>query len=152
MVGNLAAHPHSVTVFPEYTSEWIVNEIDDFETRPSDRLQLSDEDRQLLLEYLPRWKDRSFDKIVERALPEGAEAWMGEDVSPQGFSGAVASMVEKMAQAGKDILYSRLRGAAMVLLVSVLCGAVGSLAGENRFLPLAGCLAVTVLAAGAWRS
>lgn len=85
---------------------------------------------------------------LERALPEGAEAWMGEDVSPQGFSGAVASMVEKMAQAGKDILYSRLRGAAMVLLVSVLCGAVGSLAGENRFLPLAGCLAVTVLAAG----
>ena len=70
VVGNLADRPRSTPVFPEFSSEWIVDEIDDFETRRSDRLQLSEEDRATLLEVLPKWKDRSFDKIVERALPE----------------------------------------------------------------------------------
>ena len=70
VVGNQADKPRSAPVFPEFTSEWIVNEIDDFETRRSDPLKLSAEDRATLLEVLPKWKGKSFDKIVERALPE----------------------------------------------------------------------------------
>ena len=70
IVGNQADKPRSCPVFPEYTSEWIVNEIDDFTTRKSDPMAMSDEDRQTLLEVLPLWKGKSFDAVVERALPE----------------------------------------------------------------------------------
>lgn len=70
VVGNQADKPRSAPVFPEFTSEWIVNEIDDFATRKSDPLTLTAEDRATLLEVLPRWKGKSFDKIVERELPE----------------------------------------------------------------------------------
>ena len=70
VVGNQADKPRSAPVFPEFTSEWIVDEIDDFATRKSDPLTLTAEDRATLLEVLPRWKGKSFDKIVERELPE----------------------------------------------------------------------------------
>ncbi|BAK98342.1 hypothetical protein OBV_11440 [Oscillibacter valericigenes Sjm18-20] len=60
----------SVPVFPEFTSEWIIDEIDDFPTQKSDPLKLSAEDRATLLEVLPQWKGKSFDKIVEDALPQ----------------------------------------------------------------------------------
>lgn len=69
VVGNQADKPRSAPVFPEFTSEWIVDEIDDFATRKSDPLTLTAEDRATLLEVLPRWKGKSFDKIVERELP-----------------------------------------------------------------------------------
>lgn len=84
---------------------------------------------------------------LERALPEGAEELMEGDYSAGGFSGAVASLVETAAEKGKEILQSRLRGAATILLVAVLCAAVGTL-GETKFLPVAGGLAVTMLSAG----
>ena len=70
VVGNQADKPRSAPVFPEFTSEWIVDEIDDFATRKSDPLTLTAEDRATLLEVLPRWKGKSFDKIVDRELPE----------------------------------------------------------------------------------
>jgi pyruvate formate-lyase/glycerol dehydratase family glycyl radical enzyme len=70
IVGNQADKPRSAPVFPEYTSEWILDEIDDFSTRPSDPMIVTDEDRAILEEYLPYWKNISFDKVVERELPE----------------------------------------------------------------------------------
>lgn len=70
IVGNQTDLPRCAPVFPEFNSEWIVDEIDEFAGRRSDPLQLSDRDREELLRILPRWKGKSFDAIVERALPE----------------------------------------------------------------------------------
>lgn len=70
IVGNQADKPRSAPVFPEYTSEWVLEQIDDFGKRKSDPMIVTDEDRAILEEYLPYWKDISFDKVVERALPE----------------------------------------------------------------------------------
>ncbi|WP_371380494.1 formate C-acetyltransferase/glycerol dehydratase family glycyl radical enzyme [Sporomusa aerivorans] len=73
IVGNHTDKPRCAPVFPEYNSEWIVKEIDDFETRPSDPLVLLEKDKKGLLQILPKWKDRSFDKIVARHLSEEAK-------------------------------------------------------------------------------
>ena len=70
IVGNQTDRPRCAPVFPEFKSEWIVDEIDAFESRESDPLSLSAEDREELLCILPRWKGKSFDMVVERALPE----------------------------------------------------------------------------------
>ena len=90
------------------------------------------------------------------ALPEGAgELLEGVDPSDaQGFSGGVGKILEWAGGQAGDILRQRLRGAAAVLLVVVLCGAVDGLyqgAGGGKaaaFLPMAGALSVTVLTAG----
>ncbi|WP_301861209.1 formate C-acetyltransferase/glycerol dehydratase family glycyl radical enzyme [uncultured Megasphaera sp.] len=73
IVGNQADKPRSCPVFPEYTSEWILQELDDFTTRKSDPMEMSDEDRNILLEVLPQWKGKSFDAIVSEALPESVK-------------------------------------------------------------------------------
>lgn len=70
VVGNQTDRPRCAPVFPEFNSEWIVEEIDEFASRKSDPLQLSQTDREELLRILPRWKGKSFDAVVERALPE----------------------------------------------------------------------------------
>nr|WP_326184004.1 stage III sporulation protein AE [uncultured Oscillibacter sp.] len=90
------------------------------------------------------------------ALPEGA-AELLEGVDPsdaRGFSGGVERILEKMGERVGDVLRQRVRGAASVLLVVVLCGAVdgfGQGAGGGKtavFLPMAGALSVTLLTAG----
>lgn len=58
IVGNQGETPRCASLFPEYTSEWILREIDDFETRPSDPMRVSAKDRKLVEEYLPKWKIR----------------------------------------------------------------------------------------------
>lgn len=73
VVGNHNDKPRCAPVFPEYFSEWVVDEIDDFQTRPSDPLELSDTDKQELLDVLAWWKGKSFDKIAERELPEAVK-------------------------------------------------------------------------------
>lgn len=70
VVGNQTDRPRCAPVFPEFNSEWIVEEIDEFASRKSDPLQLSQADHDELLRILPRWKGKSFDAVVERALPE----------------------------------------------------------------------------------
>lgn len=70
IVGNHNDKPRCAPVFPEYFSEWVVDEIDDFETRPSDPLMISAEEKKELVEVLSYWKGKSFDKVVERVLPD----------------------------------------------------------------------------------
>ncbi|AYD40539.1 formate C-acetyltransferase/glycerol dehydratase family glycyl radical enzyme [Clostridium fermenticellae] len=70
IVGNLADKPRCAPVFPEYNSEWIVEEIDEFATRPTDPLLITDEEKKELVQILSKWKGNSFEKIVERNLSE----------------------------------------------------------------------------------
>lgn len=70
IVGNQADKPRSAPVFPEFTTEWIYNEVDKFATRESDPMDVSDEDKALIREYFPRWKGKSFDQVVAKELPE----------------------------------------------------------------------------------
>lgn len=93
-------------------------------------------------------KGADIPKDLQKALPDGAEELMGEDYSAEGFSGAIGELLETAGEKGKDILRRYLRGAASVLLVAVLCAAVGTLGEGTKFLPVAGGLAVTMLSAG----
>lgn len=42
VVGNHNDKPRCAPVFPEYFSEWVIDEIDDFKTRPSDPLEITE--------------------------------------------------------------------------------------------------------------
>ena len=80
IVGNQGDTIRCAPVFPEFSSQWIIDEIDDFETRPSDPLTVSEKDRKLVLEYLPKWKGRSLDEVIADALPEDVKHYEEMDV------------------------------------------------------------------------
>ncbi len=95
-------------------------------------------------------------KELTRAMPDSAEELLrGEDFSgTDGFTGGVASLLEKVSGQFGTILHQRIRGVASVLLVVILCGAVegfrvGTDGGKTAlFLPMAGGLSVALLTAG----
>ena len=89
------------------------------------------------------------------AQPEAAGMLKNMDLSsPAGLTGGVETILEQISRQVGTVLRQRLRGAASILLVVVACGAVDGFAqgtgGEKAtaYLPMAGALAVTLLAAG----
>lgn len=70
IVGNHTDHPRCAPVYPEFSSEWILEQMDEFPRRKSDPLLISQEDRAALERVLPAWKGRSLDVILRDALPE----------------------------------------------------------------------------------
>lgn len=93
---------------------------------------------------------------LEEALPEAAEDLLGQvdPSAPEGLAAGVGAILDRMGREVGDILRQRVRGAALVLLAVVLCGAVdGFYQGVDGgkatiFLPMAGALSVTMLTAG----
>ena len=99
---------------------------------------------------------RALSQDLRRALPEGAEELM-EDLDTADvpdLSNGLAHIAAGCLDRLESVLRQRLRGAAAVLLVVVLCGAVESFQqgalGERTplFLSAAGALAITALTAG----
>ncbi|WP_298029784.1 stage III sporulation protein AE [uncultured Dysosmobacter sp.] len=91
---------------------------------------------------------------LTEALPRGAEELLEDaDFSGvQGFSGGVDRILEAVSGQVGTVLRQRVKGAASVLLVVVLCGAVDgfsqSAGGRTAFLPMVGALSVTMATAG----
>lgn len=65
IVGNHASKLRAAPIFPEYTVEWIIAEIDELDKRPGDRFSVSPEVRDELLDICSWWKERS---VHERCL------------------------------------------------------------------------------------
>lgn len=95
-------------------------------------------------------------EALEEALPEAAEEMLREaDISGvSGLASGLSAILDQMGREVGDVLRQRVRGAALVLLAVVLCGAVdGFYQGVDGgkvtvFLPMAGALSVTLLTAG----
>lgn len=90
-------------------------------------------------------------KDLRRAVPEQAQELLRGEVLDDPKT--VGSLLEKLALQAEDVLRQRVRGAASVLLVVILCGAVEGFpfaAGGKTavFLPMVGALTVTFLTAG----
>lgn len=70
IVGNHTDKPRCAPIYPEFNSEWIAEQIDEFATRKSDPVVITKKDREELLAVLSKWKGRSLDKVIEKSLPE----------------------------------------------------------------------------------
>lgn len=74
VVGNPSDRQRCIAVHPEYMSaEWIHRNLDEFSFRSMDPLEITQEDRKLLEEYLPWWYGRSTEDLVEEILPEDVQ-------------------------------------------------------------------------------
>lgn len=72
IVGNLADKPRCAPVYPEFGAKWVLDEMDEFATRGTDPLYISDEDRKELEEILPKWEGHSFDVRARKTISEEA--------------------------------------------------------------------------------
>ncbi|MFV0529621.1 MAG: glycyl radical protein [Lachnospiraceae bacterium] len=69
IVGNHTDKLRCAPVYPEYTSQWIVQGLDHFSDRGSDPLEIELSDQEELSQLLLKWKGKSLDERIEKALP-----------------------------------------------------------------------------------
>lgn len=70
-VGDHGERYRSVPVYPEWGSNWILEDIDTFDTRTTDTLAWADPgDKEELIGILNKWNGRSFREIIDSKLPE----------------------------------------------------------------------------------
>ena len=77
IVGNQATKPKGTPIFPEFSVDWILQELDSFETRTSSRFLLSEENKAVLREVLPKWEGRTTKDRALSVIPQEAKAAMG---------------------------------------------------------------------------
>jgi formate C-acetyltransferase len=74
IVGNQGSKPRSAPIFPEFSVDWILEELDDFSRRKYDPFQLDDECKAKLKEVCKYWKGKThFDRVcalTRMILPE----------------------------------------------------------------------------------
>jgi len=72
IVGNLAITPRSAPIYPEYSVNWVLDELDDFETRPGDKFLISEEKKNILRDILPYWRGKTVEERALIYIPEEA--------------------------------------------------------------------------------
>ena len=70
IIGNQASRVRAAPIFPEYSWDWIIDELDSFEKRDSDSFQISDETRQMVANTLKWWKGKSLKDRALNSLPD----------------------------------------------------------------------------------
>jgi len=72
IVGVPAKTLRGASIFPEFAStEWLLEEIPEFPTRPMDQIDVTDEDRDAILECLEDyWVGKAFEDLLPDILPE----------------------------------------------------------------------------------
>ena len=73
LAGKQAGSLRAAPMFPEFTVDWIFDEIDDLEKRPADRFLISPEEKAELLEICGWWKGRTVHDRCLATLPDEAK-------------------------------------------------------------------------------
>lgn len=80
LVGNMAKNAKSSPVFPEYSAQWILEELDGkpyrWEDRPGDKFYILPEDEKIVRECAEYWNGKTLYDYVRKNLPkEVNDAW-----------------------------------------------------------------------------
>ncbi|GHV25891.1 glycyl radical enzyme [Clostridia bacterium] len=59
IAGNQASSNRSAPIFPEYAMDWVIKELDEFDKRDGDRFYITDENKQVLRDIAPFWKNNT---------------------------------------------------------------------------------------------
>ena len=70
LVGNQASKLRAAPVFPEYSVDWLLEEMDRMEERPADAFKVNEEDKPELREILRYWQGRTHVDRVESLLSD----------------------------------------------------------------------------------
>lgn len=76
IVGAHAKKLRAVPLFPEYATDWLESQMDDFMTRPGDQFLITEEQKQTMYKCLQYWRGKSLRDHVMRAVPQDIAAVM----------------------------------------------------------------------------
>lgn len=76
IVGNQATKNRNAPIFPEYTMEFVLKELDLFEKRDGDVFYITEETKQQLREIAPFWENNNLRVRGEALLPEEVNVFM----------------------------------------------------------------------------
>ena len=70
LAGNQATRNRNAPIFPEYTMEFVINELDQFEKRDGDVFYITEKTKEQLREIAPFWENNNLRARGEALLPE----------------------------------------------------------------------------------
>ena len=76
IVGNQATKNKNAPIFPEYTMEFVMNELDLFEKRDGDVFYITEETKQQLRDIAPFWENNNLRARGEALLPDEVSVFM----------------------------------------------------------------------------
>ncbi len=76
LAGNQATKNCNAPIFPEYTMEFVLNELDLFEERDGDVFYITEETKQQLREIAPFWENNNLRARGEALLPDEVSVFM----------------------------------------------------------------------------
>lgn len=92
LLGYQASKPRWAPIFPEYSWEWVFNELDRLEQRRYDRFSITPEVKMELNQILPWWQGKSLYERIAARQPDfvkdaariGVISWTGQATSGEG--------------------------------------------------------------------
>ena len=108
IVGNQAGKNRNAPVFPEYTMEFILKELDLFEKRDGDVFYITEETKEQLRSIAPFWKNNNLRARGEALLPEEVSVFMETGVF--GMEGKLNAGDAHLAVNYERVLREGLRG------------------------------------------
>lgn len=76
IAGNQATKNRNAPIFPEYTMEFVIDELDTFEKRDGDVFYITDKTKQQLREIAPFWDNNNLRARGEALLPDEVRVYM----------------------------------------------------------------------------
>ena len=108
LAGNQAAKNRNAPIFPEYTMEFVMNELDQFEKRDGDIFYITEKTKEQLREIAPFWQNNNLRARGEALLPEEVRVFMETGVF--GMEGKLNAGDAHLAVNYERILKDGLRG------------------------------------------
>ena len=92
IVGTATNKYRGANLHPEFQSstKFYLDELDEFPVRTKDPYDISPEDRELILKYLPYWEGKAMQDIAKPALPTHTVECMNDDIITVGLTNGVS--------------------------------------------------------------
>lgn len=108
LAGNQATKNRNAPIFPEYTMEFVMNELNQFEKRDGDVFYITEKTKEQLREIAPFWQNNNLCARGEALLPEEVRVFMETGVF--GMEGKLNAGDAHLAVNYERILKDGLRG------------------------------------------
>lgn len=89
LAGNQARQNRWAPVFPEYSMNWVIDELDTFEKRPGDIFYITEESKQELRDIAPFWQHNTLEDRGYASFPEASRIFY--DLGIIGADGNITS-------------------------------------------------------------
>lgn len=80
IVGNQSTKPRCAPVFPEFSCDWILHELDQFDKRIAGEYYITEENKNILREILPKWNKKTTKDRALTLIPQESREAMANQV------------------------------------------------------------------------